>query len=355
MPIAVIGLSHHSSPLSLREQFAIPEPTLTETMTMLRQETTIEEIVILSTCNRVEIYVAHDDPDQEIVATLKQSLIANRNVEAIITDEIYSHLGRQGIAHLFRVASGLDSMMLGETEILGQLKQAYQIALQSQHTGRRLNKTFQKAFQVAKQIRSETQIQRGATSVASAAVDLAERIFDGLKNHQVMVLGAGDTSEKTARALLSRGASSVIVSNRSYDKAVDLASELGGKAIRFEEWAVEFPKIDIVISSTSAPHYLLDRGTLQPLLENRSARPLLLIDIAVPRDIEPGVGFLDNVYLYNVDDLQAIADDHLKQRQKEITRCQQIIDRRVEETEASLKPRPRPGETNPALGTESSP
>ncbi len=352
MPIAVIGLSHHSSPVSLREQFAIAESSLAETMVDLRRRTDIDEIVILSTCNRVEIYVAHQDANSQLVESIKQGFARNRDYAGELGDEIYGHTGRQGIAHLFSVASGLDSMMLGETEILGQLKQAYQVALRHKQTGRQLNRTFQKAFQVAKQIRSETSIQRGSTSVASAAVDLAERIFDGLKSHQVMVLGAGDTSEKTARALLSRGASSVIVSNRSHDKAIDLAKELDGRAIHFEEWGSEFPKIDIIISSTSAPHYLLDRPKLEQLMKHRTARPLLLIDIAVPRDIDPAVGFLDNVYVYNVDDLQAIANDHIAQRKKEIARCQNIIDQRVEEVITALAPRHPRTSTDPAFGHE---
>ncbi|MCS1411550.1 MAG: Glutamyl-tRNA reductase [Verrucomicrobia subdivision 3 bacterium] len=338
MSLLVIGLSHHTSPVSLREQLAITEHQLPEAMEDLRSEVEIEEMVVLSTCNRVELYVAHDNPDTELAAALIQKFADNRNFNGELGDAIYTHIGRQGVEHLFRVASGLDSMVLGETEILGQLKQAYQTALHHRHTGRRLNKTFQKAFQVAKQIRSKTNIQRGPTSVASAAVELAERIFDGLKNHQVMVLGAGGTSEKVARALSSRGASSVIVSNRSHEKAVRLATELEGRAIHFKELVAEFPEIDIVISSTSAPHYLLDRTQLMALLKNRPARPLLLIDIAVPRDIDPSVGFLDNVYLYNVDDLQAIANDHLKQRQKEIARCEMIIKNRVDEILAALVP-----------------
>ncbi len=349
MPIAVIGLSHHSSPVDLRERFAISESHLPEAMESLRQTANIDEVVILSTCNRVEVYVAHENANAELLEQLKRSFAEQRDVDCPVGDEIYGYSGNKGIAHLFSVASGLDSMMLGETEILGQLKQAYQIALEHKQTGKQLNRTFQKAFQVAKQIRSETSIQRGSTSVAAAAVDLAEKIFDGLKNHQVMVLGAGDTSEKTARALLSRGASSVIVSNRSHDKAVDLANELQGKAIHFDDWGSEFPSIDIVISSTSAPHYLLDRVKLSQLLQERSPRPLLLIDIAVPRDIDPAVGFLENVYLYNVDDLQAIADDHIQQRKKEIARCQDIIDSRVEEVISALAPRPQQRNTGPAL------
>jgi glutamyl-tRNA reductase len=178
---------------------------------------------------------------------------------------------------------------------------------------------------VAKQIRTETNIQRGSVSVGSVAVELAEKIFSNLKEREVLVIGAGDTSEKTARALLSRGAKGVLVSNRSHERAAALAKELGGRAIHFEEWANEFARIDIVISSTSAPHYILDRAKLEPLMKARKNRPLLLVDIAVPRDIEPEVNLMENVYLYNIDDLQTIADDYLKQRKEEITRCEQII------------------------------
>src|SRR3954462_15288286 len=235
----------------------------------------------------------------------------------------------QSVHHLFKVACGLDSMVLGETEILGQLKKAYGLALQHQHTGGRLNKAFQRAFNCAKHIRTETNIQRGSISVASVAVELAEKIFDSLNHRQVMVIGAGETSEKAARALLSRGAHSIIVSNRSHDRAVALAAELGGRAVHFEEWASEFANVDIVISSTSAPHYVLDRQKLEPLMRLRKNRPLLLIDIAVPRDIEPEVNFLENIYLYNIDDLQAIANNYLVQRKEEVARCEAIIAERA--------------------------
>ncbi|MGI8966116.1 MAG: glutamyl-tRNA reductase, partial [Limisphaerales bacterium] len=235
----------------------------------------------------------------------------------------------KSLEHLFRVAGGLDSMVPGETEVLGQLKKAYEISLQHKYTGRILNKAFQKAFNVAKQIRTETNIQRGSVSVGSVAVELAEKIFSSLSDRQVMVIGAGEASEKTARALLSRGAHSIIVSNRSHERAVALAQELEGRAIHFDEWATEFSKIDIVISSTSAPHPILDRAKLEPLMKLRKNRSLLLIDIAVPRDIEPDVNFLENVYLYNIDDLQAIANDYLKQRREEIVRCEKIISEKV--------------------------
>jgi glutamyl-tRNA reductase len=273
----------------------------------------------------VELYLATRSEPGRAFPELVDFLKHCHDFRDPIADEIYRLAEPQSVEHLFKVACGLDSMVLGETEVLGQLKKAYDLALQHQHTGPRLNKAFQRAFNVAKQVRTETNIQRGATSVAAAAVELAEKIFNSLDERQVMVIGAGDTSEKAARALLSRGAQSIIVANRSYDRAAALAGELGGRAVHFDHWAQEFRNVDVVISSTSAPHYILDRARLAPLMALRQNAPLLLIDIAVPRDIDPEVNLLDNVYLYNVDDLQAIADDYLQQRRDEVARCEAII------------------------------
>ena len=264
---------------------------------------------------------------------------AQRAVPTDICDTLYTLTEPQSLQHLFKVACGLDSMVLGETEILGQIKKAYALAYRHGHTGARLNKAFQRAFHVAKHIRTETNIQRGSVSVASVAVELAEKIFSSLAAREVLVIGAGETSEKTARALLSRGVRSIVVANRSYDRAVALANEFGGRAVQFDDWAGEFQKIDIAISSTSAPHHILDRAKLEPLMKARQQRPLLLIDIAVPRDIDPEVNFLENVYLYNIDDLQAIADDYLRLRKEEIARCEQIITEKVKtllETRATM-------------------
>jgi glutamyl-tRNA reductase len=353
MNIVVIGLSHRSSPVELRERFAFAEAKIPDALKLLRESGVAGEAVILSTCNRVEIYAATLLEPAKAFAELKQFLLRwgettgepdNLGVAELrppsssrglsphqdeLGDEIYSFAEPRSLHHLFKVACGLDSMVLGETEILGQLKQAYALAHRHGHTGARLNKAFQRAFHVAKHIRSQTNIQRGSVSMASVAVELAEKIFGLLHNREVLVIGAGDTSEKTARALLSRGARSIIVANRSHDRAVALANELGGRAVQFDDWAVEFQKIDIAISSTSAPHHILNRAKLEPLMKLRHHRPLLLIDIAVPRDIDPEVNFLENVYLYNIDDLQAIADDYLKQRKKEIARCETIISEKV--------------------------
>ena len=327
--IYVIGLSHHSSPVTIRERFAFADARVPAALGALRDSGQVEEAVILSTCNRVEIYASSALAPRNAFEALQEFLVKIHDYRDPISDEIYKFSEPQSLQHLFKVACGLDSMVLGETEILGQLKKAYDVALQHGHTGRRLNKAFQKAFNVAKQIRTETNIQRGSVSVGSVAVELAEKIFSDLKEREVLVIGAGETNEKTARALLWRGARGVLVSSRSHERAVALAVELGGRAIHFEEWAKEFARIDIVISSTSAPHYILDRAKLEPLMKARKNQPLLLVDIAVPRDIEPEVNLMENVYLYNIDDLQSIADDYLKQRKEEITRCEEIIRERV--------------------------
>ena len=325
MPIVVIGLSHHSSPVTVRERFAFAESRIPASLQSLRQAGIAEEAVILSTCNRVEIYAASLLESPKACHALQEFLVTCHNYQEPLANEIYALGEPQSVHHLFRVACGLDSMVLGETEILGQLKKAYDLALQNGHTGSRLNKAFQRAFNVAKHVRTETAIQRGSVSVGSVAVELAEKIFTKLGDREVMIIGAGDTGEKTARALLSRGARSIVVTNRSYDRAVALAQDLGGRAVAFEDWANEFAHLDIIISSTSAPNYILDRARLEPLLKLRRNRPLLLINIAVPRDIEPEVNFLENVFLYNIDDLQAIARDYLAQRQIEVARCEKII------------------------------
>ena len=256
-----------------------------------------------------------------------------------VSEIFYQLESPSSVSHLFKVASGMDSMVLGETEILGQMKKAYDLALSLKHTGGRLNKAFQKAFNVAKYIRSETRIQRGSVSVGSVAVELAEKIFDSLKGKQAMVIGAGDTSEKTARFLIGRGAGNIIVTNRSLEKAEALAVDLGGSAIPFDDWASKIHEIDIIISSTSAPHYVLDRKRMEAMMPLRDNRPILLIDIAVPRDLDPELNFLDNVFLYNIDDLQAIAADYLKQREDEFERCTKIIDAGVGELMETFRPR----------------
>jgi glutamyl-tRNA reductase len=334
MSIIVIGLSHRSSPVEVRERFAFADASVPEVLQKLRGDGIASEAVILSTCNRVEIYAATELTQMDAICALRKFLVDHHKYDGSLTTEIYAHGQPQSVEHLFKVACGLDSMVLGETEILGQLKKAYDLALNTRATGARLNKAFQKAFNVAKHVRTHTNIQRGSISVGSVAVELAEKIFSSLADRHVMIIGAGDTGEKTARALLSRGAKSVIVSNRSHDRAVALAQEFNGRAVRFDDWASEFANVDIIISSTAAPHCILNRAKLEPLMKLRKNRALLLVDIAVPRDIDPDVNYVENVFLYNIDDLQAIAADYLRQRQEEIARCEAII----REKAASLIP-----------------
>ncbi len=352
MGIVAIGLSHHSSPVSVREKFSFSERAIGEALTQMRSGGIADEAVILSTCNRVEIYAATGNDHTGACVRLERFLVEFHKYNGELNGEIYHLTEPNSLEHLFRVASGLDSMVLGETEILGQLKKAYDLALQLKHTGGRLNKAFQRAFNVAKQIRTETNIQRGSISVGSVAVELAEKIFNSLADREVMVLGAGDTSEKTARALLSRGAQSVIVANRTFERAVELATELGGRALQWEQWTEACAKVDIVISSTAAPGYVLDRAKLEPVMSLRKGKPLLLVDIAVPRDIDPEVNFLENVYLYNIDDLQAIAGDYLRQREEEVVRCNAIISDKAKEMLDALRGRPAHMTAKPAFGME---
>jgi glutamyl-tRNA reductase len=329
MSVVVIGLSHRTSPVELRERFAFSGEAIPAALQELRAAGLATEAAILSTCNRVEIYAVTPFAPDAAFAELKKFLVAHHAYDGALGDELYTFAEPHSLHHLFKVAAGLDSMVIGETEIFGQLKDAYELAFRHKHTGARLNKAFQRAFNVAKHIRTETNIQRGSVSVMSAAVELAETIFSTLAEHEVLVIGAGETSEKTARALQSRGVKKITVTNRSPERAAALAAELGGRAVPFEQWPDEFEKVDIAISSTAAPHHILDRATLEPLMKRRRNRPLLLIDIAVPRDIDPAVAALDNVYLYNVDDLQGIADEYLKLRHEELERCQRIIVEKV--------------------------
>jgi glutamyl-tRNA reductase len=330
MPIVVLGLSHHTSPVTVRERFAFADTCVPAALQALRHSGIADEAVILSTCNRVELYAATRLDNSVAVDKLRAFLTSWHRYQEPLTEEIYALTEPESLEHLFRVACGLDSLVLGETEILGQLKRAYDLALQEGYTGSRLNKAFQRAFNVAKHIRTKTHIQRGSVSVGSVAVELAEKIFSSLAERDVLIIGAGDTSEKTARALLSRGARRLLVSNRTPERAVALADALGGAAIPFESWPSEFARIDIAITSTSAPHYLLDRAGLEPRMKLRRNRPLLLIDIAVPRNINPDVNFVEGVYLFNIDDLKLIADGYLKQRQEEVALCQGIIREKVQ-------------------------
>ena len=326
MNILCAGLNHQNAPVEVREKFAIGGSDLGETLTAVRTIDGLAGAVILSTCNRVEFYTTSLCPERGR-ADLEKWL----ERRAGFRPQIYAHDTPRSIRHLFRVSCGLDSMVLGETEVLGQLKKAYSHAADAGATSRHLNRLFQHAFRVAKNVRTHTQITRGSTSVGSVAVDLASKIFGELQGRRVMILGAGETSERTARSLQSRGIQSVIVSNRTFDRAAKLAEEIGGMAIHFDHWHKAFHEVDILISSTAAPHPILTKERLAPMMRDRAERPLFVIDLAVPRDAEPTLNEIEGVYLYDIDSLQSIAGNSLQVRQQEIVRCEEMIDRGVQD------------------------
>jgi glutamyl-tRNA reductase len=324
MNLFVIGLNHRSAPVELRERLAFTKASLGEATIRLLAAAHLHEAAVLSTCNRVEIYgLAGSAADA--APAVRSFLHEHHQLIERVDAYLYEHRDNECIQHLLKVACGLDSMVLGETEILGQVKDAYQAALQAGATGVVLNRLFQKAFSAAKHIRSTTAITRGSTSVGTVAVDLAEKIFGKLGKCTVMVIGTGEMSEVTARALRSRGAGAILVCSRAQERAEALAGQLQGRAISYDQWPVEFPSVDIVISSTAAPHPIVTKEKLLPLMKARRQRPLFLIDIAVPRDIERGCGELESVYLYDIDDLQQIARENIAAREREIVACEALI------------------------------
>jgi glutamyl-tRNA reductase len=323
------GLTFEKTPIELREKVAFRDAQLPEALQRMKQLLGLSEAVLVSTCNRVEYFAVTTQPEQAAAAWPDFLRHFHAVTEDFAPLSFQLH-GRPCVEHLYSVASGLKSMVVGETEILGQLKDAYQIAHAHGQTGKWLNRLFQSSFAAAKSVRSRTAITRGSVSVGSVAVELAEKIFGDLRGCRVMVIGAGDTSEKTARSLLGHGVTSLLVANRTFDRAGALALELGGEAVHWDEWEDRAVAVDIMISSTSAPHYVLTQSKLEVLLKRRERRPLFLIDLAVPRDFEPSINLLDDVYLYDIDDLQSIAHAHLRERQTEIVRSMEILKPHVE-------------------------
>lgn len=326
MELFVAGLSYKTAPVEVREKLAVQASRLRCLGCRLKLSGNLSELVIVSTCNRVELYGV----------TSATTVRARRLFEALsgtdfdFSSYLYVKEGRQAIEHLFSVVSGLDSMVIGETEITGQIKQAYLGAQESRMTGRITNRLFQTALQVAKEVRTQTAIGRGSTSVGSVAVELAQRIFDqDLKNRTVMIIGAGKMGEACVRHLAKQGAESVIVANRSYEKAQTLAFEFGGRALELDRLREGLIAADIVVSSTGAPQTILHRGDVAGIMPERKNRPLFLIDIAVPRDIDVDVQQLRNVYLYNVDHLEEIVRENVKLREQELAHCQRIITERA--------------------------
>src|SRR5213594_3526474 len=319
MNLFCLGLSHHTADVATREQFAG-----SATAESILRQTGCAEALLLTTCNRVEVYAV----SQKRVSTDEIARCPTRRIEIDPHDyapPFYRYEAEKCVQHLFRVASGLDSMVVGESEIFGQAKKAYESARTSGAVGPYLHRLFQRAFRVAKQVRTHTEIARGAVSVASVAVDLAQRIFGKLGDCKVLVLGAGETSERTARALVSRGARDLRVSNRSMDRACELAQAVGGGTAPFEEWPTQCREIDILITSTASETPLLTRDKLAPMLRERLDRPLFIIDIAVPRDVDPSVNEMEGVYLYDIDSLQSVAEQSLALRRQQVAAAESII------------------------------
>lgn len=331
--LVCLGLNYRTTPVEIRERLAIPQDKAAEAVHEIRALPGFEESVVLSTCNRVEVYATHSLEDLKAGhEQLREYLTRHFKLRADEQEALaFYRLGATDTArHLFRVVSGLDSMVLGETEIFGQVKEAYKTALDAHTTGRVLNKLFQQAFQVGKLVRHQTAIQRGSTSVGSVAVDLAGKIFGSLAECRVMLVGAGEMSRTCAQSLLSRGAKSVIVSNRSYEKAVELAEEMRGQALKFDEWEGALHEVDIIISSTSAPHFVIKPDSIRQVMKKRRGHSLFVIDIAVPRDVDPAVNEIEEVYVYDIDALQAIADESRRERERQLAICEQIIEEQLD-------------------------
>jgi len=324
MELVCLGLNHHTAPVEVRERFAVSEAKLGEAAGELKGIAGLQAGVVLSTCNRTEYYALAESV-AEGRGLLREYMNAHAG-EDIGDEYIYAAEGGEVARHLCRVVSGLDSMVLGETEVFGQAKRAYQAALEAGHTSGELNRLFQKAFGVGKRVRTATGIQEGQTSVGSVAVDLAEKIFGHLKKSRVVVVGAGEQSRVTAQALRSRGAESIIVTNRSPERAEELAVEMGGRAVSFDQWNTVLAGVDVVISSTSAPHYVVKPWQIEAVRRVRKFRPLFLIDLAVPRDIDPEVGEIEEVYLYDIDTIEQIAGEGRERRTAQIAVCEKIIE-----------------------------
>src|SRR5713101_7981798 len=319
MNLFCVGLSHHNADVETRERFT-GNP---ETDCVLRNSGCAEALV-LTTCNRVEVYGASETR----VSTLDIARCLARKIDKHVPPDsapFYRYEDEQCAQHLFRVASGLDSMVVGETEIFGQAKKAYESARTSGAVGPYLHRLFQRAFRVAKQVRTHTDITRGAVSVGSVAVELAQRIFGKLSECKVLVLGAGETSERTTRALVSRGVTDLRVSNRSLDRARELAQAVGGRAVPFDDWMTQCREIDILLTSTASETPLLTSEILAPMLWQRLDRSLFIIDIAVPRDVDPTVNELEGVYLYDIDSMRSVAEQSLALRRQQVATAEAII------------------------------
>ncbi len=334
--VLVLGISHKTAPLELRERLALPEGRSVSVLAELAGHDEVSEAASISTCNRTELYMYAGDP----VAAESHALTVLAGVAGIRPTELVSHLyslrGSDAATHLMRVTAGLESMIIGEAEIQGQVKRAFELALIHDSTGPVLNRLFRSALEAGKRVRTETAISAGALSVSQVAVELAQRTLGELTSRSVLVIGAGETAELTAKALASRGVDAIFIANRHYDRAIGLADRFGGRAVRFEELPGLLIDADIVVSSTSSPHPVIERQELSEVMAAREDRPLLLIDLAVPRDISPTCRELTGVTVHDMDDLQSLVERNSADRHAEARRAETILDMEAERFEEWL-------------------
>ncbi len=334
MNLILIGMNHKTAPLAIREKLSLSCLNTVDPIAEMMNIPRVKEAMYLSTCNRVEV-MAHTAGGDGVLESLKNFIFHHGNLPPEeLARCLYVYFDHEAVRHLFRVASSIDSLVMGEPQILGQVKDAYYRSVEQKATGIILNKVLHHAFRVAKRVRTETAIAGNAVSVSYAAVQLAKKIFGDLEGKAVLLVGAGEMSELTARHLLGSGVSRIMIANRTHARALQLAEEFNGTAVEFERLGESLRNVDIVISSTGAPGYLIVREMVDAVLHGRKKHPLFLIDIAVPRDVDPNVGDLDNVYLYNVDDLQEVVDENMKNRRQEAQKAAAIIDEEVEKYRA---------------------
>ena len=325
MAINVLGLNHKTAPIALREKVAFNEDRLLAALRTLRQESGVAEVVILSTCNRTELYWSGTASGAELSAWLQR----HHGNSLDLASSLYVHQERLAVEHAFSVASGLDSMVLGEAQILGQLKDAYRVAHEAGSTGPSLNKLFQAAFSAAKRVRSETRIGENAVSIASATVSLARRVYSDLRAHTALMLGAGEMNALVARHFMSAGVKRMVIANRTLGRAQTLAAELKAHAVGLEDLDEELARADIVISCTASLVPLITKGAAEAAVRARRRRPIFMVDLAVPRDIEPAVADLEDVYLFSIDDLQQLIDENRQQREVAAGGARLVIDEEV--------------------------
>ncbi len=327
--IILIGINHKTAPVELRECIAFSQDESAEALEALRRVPGIQEALLYSTCNRVELLaVAHDN--SRAIETITQFLSSRNNMpKSGLENSLYVHENDQAVRHLFRVAASLDSMIVGEPQILGQIKEAYRCATEAKTSGVILNRLMHRAFFVAKRIRTETGIGDRAVSLSYAAVELGRKIFGSLEGKQVLLIGAGEMAELAVEHLIRNRVGETFVANRTFENGLALAARFNGKAIRFEEVGDAIKTVDIIISSTGAPGFVLTRDQVKPILRVRRNRPIFFIDIAVPRDIDPDINRLDNAYVYDIDDLKGVIEENLEDRQKEAVKGERIIDEAV--------------------------